>query len=345
MLLSPRIKIHDLARLCRRLATALEAGIDVRTVWSREAERARGRAARTRFRAVSEAVGRGESIREALARSGDFFPLLFRELADMGDQTGHLDEAFARLGEHYEEQLKRRRIFLAVITWPLVQLALAVAIVGFLIWIMGVINPSGDHPIDPLGLGLLGTRGLLIYVAFLATVGVLLAVIVQAVRRGLVWTRPIQRAATRLPLLGRALEAVALGRLTWSLHLTLDAGMEIRRAVRLSLRSTRNARFIDTTGPIEAAITSGDPLYETFLRTGVYPNHFLDALQVGEQSGKLVESMGLLSRQYRDQAQNGLNILAVVAGFAVWMIVAGIIIALIFRLFFFYVNTLWDFMP
>ena len=345
MFFSPRIKIHDLARLCRRLGTSLEAGIDVRSVWDREAARARGRAARTRIRAVSEAVARGESIREALARSGDFFPMLFCELADVGDQTGHLDEAFAQLAEHYEEQIKRQRIFLAAILWPVVQLALAAAIIGFLIWIMGVINPSSDNPIDPLGLGLRGNRGLLIYVAFLATVGVVLAVVVQAVRRGLVWTQSIQRAALRLPVLGRPLEAVALGRLTWSLYLTLNAGMEIRQAVRLSLRSTRNARYVDTTGPIEAAITSGNPLYEAFLRTGAYPDHFLDALQVGEQSGKLVESMGLLSRQYRDQAQNGLNVLAVVAGFAVWMIVAGIIIALIFRLFFFYINTIYDVMP
>ena len=39
---SPQISLKPLVGLCRRLSTALEAGIDARTVWAREAERASG---------------------------------------------------------------------------------------------------------------------------------------------------------------------------------------------------------------------------------------------------------------------------------------------------------------
>jgi len=39
---APRIRTKPLAELCRRSGMALEAGIDARTVWAREAERARG---------------------------------------------------------------------------------------------------------------------------------------------------------------------------------------------------------------------------------------------------------------------------------------------------------------
>ena len=88
MFFSPHIRIKDLAGLCRRLAISLGAGIDVRTVWAREADRATGRAARGQLRAVSEAINRGQSVAEAIAETGSFFPTLFCELAEVGEQTG-----------------------------------------------------------------------------------------------------------------------------------------------------------------------------------------------------------------------------------------------------------------
>lgn len=338
MLFSPRIKIKTLAGLCRRSATALEAGIDVRSVWAREAKHATGWTARERFRSVSEAIHRGQSMAAALAATGDFFPLLFRELIEVGEQSGHLSEVFAQLADHYEGRLALRRIFLGAIAWPLIELGLAVLVIGFLIWFIGVIGRG----VDPLGFGLVGNRGLLIYIAFLATVGVLFFLVLQAVRRGLVWTRPIQRGVLGLPVLGRALQTVALARLVWALHLTLNTEMDVLRALRLSLRATRNARYTDQITLIDAQITAGSSIHEAFQAAGCFPADFLDALAVGEQSGKLVESMGRLSRLYQDQARTALAALTVVAGFAVYAAIALVIILLIFRLAGFYFRTLND---
>ena len=73
MFFSPRIGLKPLVGLCRRLSTATGAGIDTRTVWAREADRAVG-PLRRHLLAVSEAVNRGESLADALAPTGDFFP-------------------------------------------------------------------------------------------------------------------------------------------------------------------------------------------------------------------------------------------------------------------------------
>lgn len=342
MLFSPRIKIKPLAGLCRRLAVALGAGIDVRSAWAREADRAAGRAARQRFRTVSEAIHSGQSMSEALAAAGDFFPPLFRELVEVGEQAGHLSEVFAQLAEHYEGQLEFRRIFLGAITVPLLELAAAVVIIGGLIGAMGVVERITGTRVDPLGLNLVGAAGLVKYIAFLATVGVLFFFILQAARRGLVWTRPIQRGVLRLPVLGKALQTVALARMAWALHSALNTEMDVRRALRLSLRATRNARYTDQIDSIEAEIGAGNSIYEAFLAAGCFPADFLDAIAVGEQSGRLVESMGRLSRLYRDQARTALAALSVLGGFGVWVLIALVIIFLIFRLFSFYIGTIYD---
>ena len=335
-----RIGTSDLAQLCRRLSTSLEAGIDMRTVWAREAERRIGLTAKARIRAVSDAVRRGESMRDALEEAAGFFPPLFCQLAEIGEQTGHLGEAFRRLAEHYERQRELRRNFLAAIAWPMIQLVASLAVIGFLIWIMGMIGQMGGMQIDPLGFGLVGNRGLLIYLLVLALIAGGIGAIIHAVRSGWVFTRPIQRALLEIPVLGGALQTLALARMAWSLHLALDAGMDVRPALRLGVSSTQNAHYLDHLPAMEASIARGNSIYETLLDTGCYPVEFLDAVQVGEQSGRLVESLSHLSGQYHQRADAALRTLTMAAGFMVWAIIAAVIIMFIFRLALFYIGQI-----
>jgi type IV pilus assembly protein PilC len=312
---------------------ALEAGIDARTIWARETERAHGQT-RQHLATISDAINQGEATTDALELTGDFFPSLFREMVAVGEQTGRLDAVLAQLADHYQNQITLRRNFWSSITWPLVQLGIAVVVVGLLIWVTGILG------VDILGLGIVGDRGLEIYALFLTAVGAALFFLLRAINRGLIWTAPIQRFVLQLPGIGKPLQTVALARLAWSMHVTLDSGMEIRQALRLSLRSTRNARYTDQIPKIVAEISAGNSIHEAFCRAGGYPFEFLDTLAVGEQSGKIVESMRVLARQYQDRARSALTTLTMMAGWAVWAVIAALLIALIFRVFSFYLGAI-----
>jgi hypothetical protein len=52
--------------------------------------------------------------------------------------------------------------------------------------------------------------------------------------------------------------------------------------------------------------------------------------------------MAHLSSQYNERASSALKTLTTFAGFGVWVLVAGLIILLIFRLFSFYLGTLGE---
>jgi type II secretory pathway component PulF len=146
----------------------------------------------------------------------------------------------------------------------------------------------------------------------------------------------------RVPVLGPSLQTLALARLAWSMHLTMNAGMELRKALRLSLRNAGSTLFTDAADTIDATIAKGDSIYEAFYEAGCFPPDFLDSVHVGEHSGRLVESMAHLSRQYQEQARAALATLTMIAGIAVWAAVAILIICLIFRLALFYIGTISD---
>jgi len=338
-----RIPTKQLEKLCRRLSILLEAGIDARTALAREAERASGGAARRHMASIHEAINRGESLHAALEETGDYFPDLFRAIVLVGEQSGHLGEALGQLADDYDARLRLRRQFLGAIAWPLIELTAAVLLIGFLIWIVGVIGQWTGKTIDVLGLGLVGNRGLAIYCAVIAGAAIAVFSVIHAIQRGLGWVKPVQRAALKLPAIGKPLMTIALSRLAWAMHLTFDAGMDLRPALRLSLESTRNAHFTDQIDSIDRAVNQGQSLHEAFSQTDAFPADFLDSLHTAEESGRLVESMGRLSKQYHEQAEAALQVLITLAGFAVWAVIAAIIVAAIFRVFSLYVGTIQEY--
>ncbi|HTU25594.1 MAG TPA: type II secretion system F family protein, partial [Pirellulales bacterium] len=133
---------------------------------------------------------------------------------------------------------------------------------------------------------------------------------------------------------------MAMARMTWAMSLTLGAGMELRHALALSLRSTLTARFADQIDPIWQSIRGGSELHEAMDETGVFPRRLIDAIAVGERSGRLSETMELMSQQYQDEAREALTVLVRFAGMAVGGLVAVLIIFLIFRIFSFYVGMI-----
>jgi type IV pilus assembly protein PilC len=342
MFLSPRISSKDLGELSHRLAVETESGIDIRRTWKREAESARGRV-RGDFQQISDAVSRGDSLAMALNRTGQLFPPLFREIVDVGEKTGTLGRVFHRLSTHYRQIVERQRMFLVAIAWPMIELALAIFVIGLMIWVLGVIaKRNHGQAIDILGFGLIGNRGLLIYTNFIIAVGLAIAGLIVAVRRGMLWTRPLQSAVMKIPVVGGCLEKLALARLTWALHLAMNVEMDLRKVVPLVFRATGNDYFIRHTDEVVSLVATGHPLYEAFGVTGIFPDTFLDALRVAEESGAVVESMERLSKRYEDEAEAALKVLTTVAGVAVALLVMGIIIMMIFRIAGFYIGTIND---
>ncbi|QDS98629.1 type II secretion system F family protein [Adhaeretor mobilis] len=340
---SPRIHLKPLTALCHRLGTATSAGLEDQRIWRDES--ARGNSAQQRHVGmVADRLARNISLPEALRGTDDYFPPLFRQLVEVGEMTGRLDLTFKQLAQHYDRTLKAKREFWSAMAWPLLQLGMAAMVVGLLIWIMGFMPSGGPNSprIDLLGFGLIGTRGLMIYLTFLTFVGAALILIFESARRGAVWTQALQRIALQVPAIGGALKTLALSRLTWALQLVFDTPMDLRKALPLALEATGNNHYAQHGPAIAESVQAGDDIATAFSKTGVFPPDFLDAIAVGEQSGMLAETMRRQAKEYREKAASAISILANVFGYAVWLVVAAVIILLIFRLFSFYVGAIQD---
>jgi type II secretory pathway component PulF len=92
-------------------------------------------------------------------------------------------------------------------------------------------------------------------------------------------------------------------------------------------------------------VEQGHSLAETLDAPKVLPDEFIQTVEVGEMSGSDSESLERMAVQYGEKARLSLKQLAVTAGFAIWFMIAAMIITVIFMIFTQYLAILTGNLP
>jgi type II secretory pathway component PulF len=330
---SRRIPLADLIDLCRILRHQLSAGMTLYDVLKKQGERGR-RSLRDIAARISDAIRQGSSLSDALDREKDVFPILFLSMVKVGESTGHMAEIFGELERYYQLELQLRRQFRSQTFLPIVQFFFAVAIIAGVILFLGLINPR--EPLLTI-FGLSGAKG---SAAFLGAVFGSLAfvwlsyVMIARAGRQKVW---MDRLLLSTPALGSCLLAMIMSRFTLALQLTLDSGLSIGKALRLSLEATGNTYFASKSDVVLQALKNGETLHESLENSKLFTSEFLEMVVSSEASGSVPEMMRHLALQYQEEAGRKMTLLTRIAGGAVWCCVAGFIIFFVFR---FYLSVL-----
>ncbi len=338
---SSRLPLKSLIELCRVLRHYLGAGLTLPDVF-RQQQRNGPAPVRAVAGRIADALEQGDSLEDALKPDAKMFPPLFLSLGSVGERTGMLPEVFSDLEKYFLRQKQLREQFIARIAWPATQFFLAVFVLAGLIWVLGMLGSKGldGKPYDPLGLGLLGGTGALIFLSVVfGTLGAILGLYLLAAR-GFGGRADSARFLLNLPAIGPCLQALALGRFCLGLRLTTESGMSIHKALRLSMRGTGNNAYAAASNVAEESVKRGDDLTLALRRTGLMPTDFLHIIEVAEESGKLSDVLRHQADHYYEEASRRLAVLTSIAGFGVWATVALFIIIAIFRIYGSYINML-----
>jgi type IV pilus assembly protein PilC len=340
MLLTSRLSLSNLIDMCRALRHYLGAGLQLVDAFRQQANKG-ALAVRPVAGRIAAALEKGDSLEDALQREEKAFPSLFLSLARVGEQTGMLAEVFAELEKYYVRQRTLWRQFLSQITWPAIQFVLAIFVLAGLILIMGLIAESrGGQPLDPLGLGLAGPSGamvfLLVVFGLLSGLGVGYWLLMRSVRGSIA----LQTILLGLPALGPCLKALALTRFCMALRLTTETGMAITKAMRLSLQATGNQAYSSRSEEMERDLRRGQDLTVALSDPRLFPEDFRHMITVAEESGTLDQVLAHQTEHYHEESGRRLAILTGVASYGVWLFVGIVIIVAIFRIYSWYIGML-----
>jgi type II secretory pathway component PulF len=329
MLFSSHLSLSTLIAWSRALRHGLDAGLSPVRVLRQQAKSGPSEA-RTLAADVADRLEKGTALEDAFREHRAKFPQLFHELIAVGEKSGRLSETFGELEEYFESVKDTRRTFFQLIRWPAIQYVAAILVITLMILVLGLIG-SG---MDPLGLGLTGPGGA---VAFLIAMTIFTAVVVAAalfVAGHEPLRAKVEAVGLAIPGLGGCFRALALNRFSLAYYLTAEAGMRADQCLRSSLRATANSAYAREADAAAKAARRGQDVASVLGGYGprLFPDEFMSAVDVGEESGRLAEVMKQQADYYRDEARRKMKVLAGVAAGAVYLAIGVLLIAVIFKI-------------
>jgi type II secretory pathway component PulF len=334
MLIS-RIDSRKLGVMCERVGVAFDVGQDPIRIFEREAGDGKSLHCR-HMTAIASRVKNGSSLSDAILAQGNYFPDNFARLIEVGEKTGRLDRVLDRMATYYKDSAILADEFTSAILWPLIQLFLGLIVVSVLIYVPAVVAPNEAEVADLLGIGLIGGRGLAIFWAIVLAIATLLLggfVLFRNGKLGFIGDR-----LTRTPVLGRALLTFDEATFIQSLALAIESGLDAWTAIGLSFNSSSSTVFKSKADSAQRAIRQGRELHSVLADTGLFSRDTIEAVQLGEESGRLAETLDKHGNVLRMRVKFAMATITQLASSIVWILISAILITVIFRVFFRYVS-------
>ncbi len=337
-MLSNRIGNQALSTLCERVGVAFEVGLDPYRVFDREASGTHTQYGR-RMRSVADHVREGSSLSDAVKAQGNYFPAHFAEMLEGGEKSGSLDRVLERLAEYYQQLAEFKSVFFSSILWPIVQLIMAVVVVGLMIYLPSVLLPGeSKEKQDLIGIGLVGESGLLTYGLIVGAVSLIIGAFYVLIRNGYLSFVPDWIA--RIPVIGRNLRVFAEARFVQTLAITIDAGVDAASAIDLSFRSAGTGQYASKAESARDAILQGCDMHTVLADTHLFQEDTIEVVELGEASGRLAESLDKHFHQLKRQVKSSMVKVTYFASALIWILIAALLIIIIFRVFSTYVTGL-----
>jgi type IV pilus assembly protein PilC len=334
--IAKKIKLIDLALLCRQLAISINAGVPLRDALESMEGDLEHPTLRRVLKDVAQKLNDGKSFSEAVASHPKVFNAMFCGLIRVAEESGTLPGTLAQLADYLERTEKLQRKVRSMAAYPSF-------IAGFFVLVCLVMTlfvvPKFTDIFDGLGANLPPltqvvfsvNRFLLdnfILVAF--SVFILFTVLVLYGRTdGGAYRK--DRIKLNIPAIGTWIRKYVIARFCRNLSIMVHSGVPISTALEICSEASGNA--VTGRALVEARdrILSGNSIASSLSQSMDFPRLLVRMVGVGEDSGRLPEVLDKIADMYEDQVETDLTtamalfepvVIAVFGGFILILVLA-----------------------
>ena len=276
------------AQIYHNLSVMLEAGLPVLKALNTASQGLRGKLAKT-LPKIADDISKGTDLTEAMKKYKKIFTPLDLTLIEAGEHSGDLDIVFDTLSDWHHFQLKLKRIILSGMLLPVITITAA----AFLAPIPSLVLNGG-------GITEYIKQAVQILAVFYTPVLLILAIICLTPKQGYP-RRVLDEAVLWIPLLRKAVKALALSKYCNCFAMLFSAGVPITDCAEKSADCTGNAIIADWLRGGAKSVRHGKPMYEGFSRH--LDPQFLNLWEVGEESGELDKTVQKMAENYKEDAE------------------------------------------
>lgn len=297
---------HVLAFFAEQLSTLIAGGVPLVRAISLLSEYSSSPRLGAVLNQVARDIAAGNSLHSALAHHPKTFDTIWLSLVEAGEVGGNLADTLAQISQYIKTQNMMRSKIVTAITYPAI---LAVASVGVLIYfILGIVPTFAqifkDFNIDlpTITVVVLATSGFLINYGLVILVGlVVLFVLFRFYIKTPDGKKRWHSFLISMPIFGNFLLNIYYSRMLTTLATLLRSGVTILNAlVVLEDSFDTNVIIKNALHQAKTEVAAGRAISDSFRSAKVFPGLMTEMMMMGEESGKLPNIIGTLSKFYSD---------------------------------------------
>jgi len=285
----------------------------------------------------------GRDLGASFARHPAIFQPLYVNMVRVGESTGTLDTAFARLCEYLNTEQDVHDRVQSALRYPLFVVAAVILAVGIIsIKVIPAFAPvfrmlGNDIPLPTrliMGVSSLTRQYWWAMAGAAAVAYALIRAYLKTDRGRYRW----HRAQLKLPLVGKLLHEAILARVTRSLAICLAAGIPALQALGTIARTTGNDYLSEGILRLRDTVERGDSISRAAATAGLFPPLVVQMIAVGEETGELTSLLAEVAEHYRRDVDYQLRNLSAVIEPVLIVAVGGIVLVLALGVFL----PMWD---
>lgn len=304
-----RVGFTDVVNFTRQLATMVVAGLSIPESLTILRSQTTSAPMVTMLLGIEHDIVSGGTLASALAKFPDQFPATYIALVKAGETSGTLDKVMARLAETMEAQREFRSKVQGAMVYPMI---IVLGMVGVMFVMMTVVIPKMTDLYKDFNIDLPASTKLLMAVSgvFVQFWWLMIAIMVGGLIVFNRWKKtPVGRLALdsailRVPLIGDLQTKIILVEFTRTLGMLVGAGIHLLEGLRILQDSVGNVVFVQAITEITKKVEKGFPLGDTFGQYKIFPPIVSQMMKVGEETGKLDDTLLKLSSYFESESEH-----------------------------------------
>lgn len=303
-----KVSFNDIVDFTRQIAIMLNAGltiIDSLEILKRQVAK---QGLLKIIEEIDKNIKGGATFSASLQKHPELFPNLYISLVKSGEASGKLSDILLRLAENLEKQREFKGKLKGALIYPVIVVVGMVTVMFIMVTFVvpRLLTLYNDFNIElPLS-----TKILVAISSFSANFWPIILGIVFA---GIYMIRRYLKTATgkfffdsilmKLPVIGNVVKISSLVDATRTLSVLIGAGVSILDGLKIIIETTENSIFQKAFTSIFDRVQKGESLGNSLAKEGVFPPILVQMTIVGENTGKLDDTLMRLSKYFEMESE------------------------------------------
>ena len=336
-----RASAGDVVNFTQELSGMLEAGLPLDKSLSILAELETNEAFKQVIVETFKGIQGGDTFADCLERYPDIFSEIYVNTVRAGEAGGSLETVLARLKKFMEDTQNLKENIKSAMIYPL----LLTFVGGSAVTVMLLfVIPRFSDILDDMGAVMpLPTKILLGISEGIGTYWPLMLALIAVLAFGFRFILKtdegrlkFDRVKLSVPLIGPVLRKAVVSRFSRTLGSLMHGGIPILEALRIAVKTMGNAYLAREIGPVVDGVRRGRGLSAPLRESDCFPPLAVHMLAVGEETGRLDETLLILADKYDRDISTAIKrllallepmiilVMAVVVGFIVISLILAV---------------------